>query len=60
MQINVWGATRVQVSPLARQVEDALKATAALYPTILGAAVAVYEPDTKLYGSRQDFSFWDA
>lgn len=57
-QVNVWGATRLQVSALSRQVEDALKSTDALYPTILGAPVGTFEDDTKLYGTRQDFSFW--
>ena len=57
-QVNCWGATRLQVAALSRQVEDAIKSTNALYPTILAAPVAIYEPDTKLYGTRQDFSVW--
>lgn len=57
-QVNCWGATRLQVAALSRQVEDTIKATNALYPTILAAPVASYEPDTRLYGTRQDFSFW--
>jgi hypothetical protein len=57
-QINVWGATRLQVAALARQVEDALKSEKTLYTTILGAPIGIYEPDTKLYGAMQDFSFW--
>lgn len=57
-QVAVWGGTRLQVAALSRQVEDALKSTNALYPTILAAPVAIYEEDTRLYGSRQDFSFW--
>ncbi len=58
MQINVWGGTRLQVAALSRQVEDALKSEPALYTTVLAAPVASYEPDTKLYGTRQDFSFF--
>ncbi len=58
MQINVWGKTRRQVTALARQVSDALKAETALNTYILGEPVANREPDTKLYGSRQDFSMW--
>ncbi len=58
IQVNVWGKTRVQVAPLARQVEDTLKSTGALFTTILGAPVAIYEADTKLCGTIQDFSVW--
>lgn len=57
-QVNVWGGTRLQVAALARQVEDALRAESRLYTTVLAAPIATYEPDTKLYGSMQDFSFW--
>lgn len=57
-QFTVWGATRLQAITLARQVEDTLKVTLALHTTILGAPFAVYETETKLYGTHQDFSFW--
>lgn len=57
-QINVWADTRAQASVLAGQVEDTLRAVAALQTTVLSAPVATYEPDTKLRGTRQDFSFW--
>ncbi len=57
-QINVWGATRLQVSGLSRQVEDALRSEVYLQATVLGAPVAEYEPETRLYSTRQDFSFW--
>ena len=56
-QINVWGDTRSEVSALAGQVEDALRAVVALQTAIEGAPIATYEPDTKLRGSMQDFSF---
>lgn len=59
-QVNVWAATRLQASSLARQAAAALKTEAALNTTILGELVAVYEPDTRLYGTLQDFSFWTA
>jgi hypothetical protein len=59
MQVNVWADTRLDASALADQVEDALRQVAALQTTVLGSAVAVYEPDTKLKGSMQDFSFWN-
>jgi hypothetical protein len=57
-QVNVWAADRDSAATLARQVEDALRAYAALQTTVLGAPVAEYEEETKLYGTRQDFSFW--
>jgi len=57
-QINCWDDRRDDVMSLARQVEDALRVYTALQTTVLGAAVAVYEEDTKLFGSIQDFSFW--
>lgn len=60
IQINVWGDTRLQVGTLSRQVEDALRGTAALQTSVLGAAVSLYEPETKLRGTRQDFSVWFA
>lgn len=58
VQVNAWGATRLQASALSHQIEDALAAESALQTTVLGAPVATFEPDTKLYGTRQDFSFW--
>ena len=57
-QINVWAATRLQAAALARDAEDALRMVPTLQATVLGAAVAVYEADTELYGTRQDFSCW--
>jgi hypothetical protein len=59
-QVNVWGATRLQAAALSRQVEDALRTEVTLMTTVLAAPVAIYEPDTKLYGTMQDFSFWFA
>ncbi len=58
VQVNVWADTRPVASALARQVENALRAVAGLQTTVLGAAVALYEPETKLRGTMQDFSFW--
>lgn len=57
MQVNVWADSRAQASALAQQVESALRASA-LQTTVLGAAVATYEPETCLRGARQDFSLW--
>ena len=57
-QVNVWADTRGAAATLAGQVEDTLRAVTALQTTVLGAAVATYEPETLLRGTRQDFSFW--
>lgn len=57
-QVNVWATTRSAAAVLSRQVEDALRTTAGLQCTVLGAPVALYEEETTLYGTRQDFSFW--
>jgi hypothetical protein len=57
IQVACWETTRVAAAALARQAEDALVASA-LNPEVLGAMTAVYEQDTKLYGTRQDFSIF--
>ncbi|MGE3346056.1 MAG: DUF3168 domain-containing protein [Ramlibacter sp.] len=58
IQINVWGITRLEANAKARAIEDLMVANAPLQATALGAFTAVYEEDTKLYGTRQDFSVW--
>jgi hypothetical protein len=57
-QVNGWAATRLAAAQLSHDIEDALRAVPALQATVLGAPVAVFEPDTKLYGTHQDFSLW--
>lgn len=57
-QINVWSLTRAEAMSLIRQIEDAVRLSSTLRATTEGGAVAVYEPETKLYGARQDFSIW--
>jgi len=56
-QVNVWGDTRAQVAALAAQVEDTLRVVTVLRTTVMGAPVGSYEPDTKLRGTFQQFSF---
>ena len=56
MQINVWSNTRLEAATLARQVEDALRLATVFQVQPMGALVSDYEPDLKLYGTRQDFS----
>lgn len=60
IQVNVWADTRMAAGDLSRQVEDALRTTVALQTTVLSAAVALHEPETKLRGTRQDFSVWSS
>lgn len=57
-QINVWSQTRLEAASLSRQIEDAIRVVSTLQTTVLGAPAALYEADTKLHGTRQDFSFW--
>jgi hypothetical protein len=57
-QVNVWAADRDSAAALSRSVEDTLRAYTALQTTVLDEPTAVYEQDTRLYGTRQDFSFW--
>ena len=51
-------ADRDSAAALSRSVEDTLRAYTALQTTVLDEPTAVYEQDTRLYGTRQDFSFW--
>ena len=57
-QINVWAVSRISAALLAGQVEGAMRAASALQTTVLGQPVSTYEPDTLLFGTRQDFSVW--
>ena len=58
IQVAIWGDTRADVAELAGQVEDTLRLAAGLQTTVLGQPVASVDPDTRLHGSRQDFSLW--
>lgn len=58
IQINVWAETREEAAALAEQVENALRPLRELQVTVLGARISLYEPETKLRGTRQDFSIW--
>lgn len=58
IQINTWADTRQGAAVLSRQVEDTLRGVAALQTQALGAPVSIYEMETKLRGTRQDFSVW--
>lgn len=56
IQITVWATTRPEASALARQAEALLVNEATIRAYVLGAFTSAYEPDGKLYGTRQDFS----
>jgi hypothetical protein len=58
MQINVWADTRLQATAMGGAVEDVLRTLIALQPTVLGAAIATYDDETKLRGTLQYFSLW--
>lgn len=55
-QVNAWADTRAAAASIARQAEDAMRT--AFKCEVLGGLVSVFEQDTKLYGTRQDFSVW--
>lgn len=55
VQINTWAATRTQANLLARQIEDALCATALFIASPDGEPVNDYDAETKSYGAMQDF-----
>jgi hypothetical protein len=57
-QITAWAKTDKEVSTLILAIEAALILTTSLQVEVLGAPIAVYEEDTKLYGRHQDFSIW--
>lgn len=60
LQIACWATTRIAASTLAQQVEDAMRQAATLQARPIGARSSVFEEDTGLYGSRQDYSVWYA
>jgi len=57
MQVSVWSTSRSEAATIIKQVRAALTAEPVLGVPI-GAPVSVYEDDTKLYGSQQDYSIW--
>ena len=58
-QINTWAATRAEALTLAKQVENAVRATTSLQPTVLSQPVATTDEETGRKGYRQDFSLWN-
>lgn len=58
IQISVWADTRAAASALGDQIEGPMVAATAFDAKPLGAPVAVFDEETKLRGSQQDFSVW--
>ncbi|MDR6447482.1 hypothetical protein J2794_003598 [Paraburkholderia terricola] len=57
VQVVVWSTIAGEADSINEQVRAALAAEP-VGGVPLGAPVDVYEDDTKLYGSQQDFSIW--
>lgn len=57
MQVTVWAEKNAERLQIMGEVRNRLTAAPILAKPI-GAPVSEYEADTKLYGSRLDFSIW--
>lgn len=58
IQVCSWAETRSEASSLITQVESILRSNSDLQVDVLGASVSTSDDETKLRGSRQDFSVW--
>lgn len=58
VQVNVYAKTRPEANSLARQIEAAFTVATTVQATPAGALVALYDEDTEIRGTRQDFSIW--
>lgn len=56
-QIDVYAPTKAQASAVKTEIRQAVLADPGLGAVHIGEGSG-YEPDTKLYRYRQDFSFW--
>lgn len=59
MQVNIWADTRREARSLMQAAIVVLGAPP-ISAVPIGGPVSIYEDDTKLYGSRLDFSIWFA
>ena len=57
IQFNTWSKRRPEASTMMRAIE-ALLTDPPLRGVSLGSLVAEYNAPSKLYGARQDLSFW--
>jgi hypothetical protein len=55
IQVACWADSRLSANDLARSAESALISSLKGY--VMGALVADYDEETRLYGARQDFTF---
>jgi hypothetical protein len=59
-RINVWADRRADAAAINAQLEAALRAAPTLRTTVSSGPVSLADPDTRLRGASQDFSFWFA
>lgn len=57
-RVNVWADKRSEAAAMNAQIEAALRNAPALRTTVSTNAVALADPETRLRGASQDFSFW--
>lgn len=57
IQVNAWALSRSQALAMINAAVTAL-CVEPILATSIGAPVSTYEADTKLFGSRVDFSIW--
>jgi hypothetical protein len=57
MQVSVWSTSRSEAATIIQQVRAALTAEP-VRGVPIGAPVSVFEDETKLFGSQQDYSIW--
>lgn len=58
IQVTVWARSRLAAANLSKLIKSTLRQAPIIQVTPVGARIAVYEKDTQLYGSRQDFMVW--
>lgn len=57
-QIVVWAATRLEASAISLEIESAMVMATAFQAKPIGGRTAAYDEDTRLRGTRQDFTVW--
>jgi len=58
IMVKAWADKRITASNLAAQIEELLVTHPDMQVVAIGTFISDYEEDTKLYGTRQDFSCW--
>ena len=57
-QVAVWATTRAASKALAKQVTTAMVMASTFQAKPIGGKTSVIDEDTKLRGTRQDFTVW--